>query len=61
MSDWWEQIEHALLEGSEDAPDPWAEMADDADSAGDDGLSDDQRAFLQQLTQQPSLGRFDDD
>ncbi|MCB0982263.1 MAG: hypothetical protein R2694_05575 [Ilumatobacteraceae bacterium] len=60
MTDWWEQIEQALIEGSEDAPDPWADLAT-AGEAADLGLSQDQAAFLRQLAEQPSLGRFHDD
>lgn len=60
MSDWWEQIEQALVEGSEDAPDPWADLADGGETASL-GLSDDQAAFLRQLADQPTLGRFHED
>lgn len=60
MTDWWEQIEHALVTGSEDAPDPWADLADGDDLDALDGLTDDQKAFLRQLDDQPHVGRFDD-
>ena len=63
MSSWWEELESALREQSEDAPDPWAALADDEDDAAlpSDGLTADQEAFLRQLAEQPQVGRFDHD
>lgn len=61
MSNWWDEVDAALREQSEDAPDPWAALADGDDATDDllDGLTDDQEAFLRQLAEQPQVGRFD--
>jgi len=60
MSDWWQEVERALQERSEGAPDPWAHLADDPEGAE---LTAEQKAFLQQLADQPGIGRLggDDD
>ena len=62
MSTWWEELEIALREQSEDAPDPWASIGeDDGDESPPDGLTSDQETFLRQLAEQPRVGRFDVD
>ncbi|MBU6317934.1 MAG: hypothetical protein KGR47_15575 [Acidobacteria bacterium] len=51
MSDWWEVVEGALERLGDDAPDPWADAAvDDAP-----GLTPEQRAFLEQISDTPGL------
>ncbi len=58
MSDWWEGVEAALAAHSAEAPDPWAELADELPV-----LTDQQRSFLEQLAAQPQPARspLDDD
>ena len=58
MSDWWEEVVRALQERSEGAPDPWAHLVVDPEDAE---LTAEQKAFLQQLAEQPGIGRLDDD
>ena len=57
MSDWWEVVEGALERLGDHAPDPWA------DAAVDDvvGLTDEQRAYLEQMAQTPGLRFLADD
>lgn len=58
MSDWWLGVEAALAEHSAEAPDPWAELADELPM-----LTEQQRAFLEQIAAQPQPVRLslDDD
>lgn len=58
MTDWWEGVEAALAAHSVEAPDPWAELADELPV-----LTDQQRSFLEQLAAQPQPTRpgIDDD
>lgn len=58
MSDWWHDVEEALRQRSENAPDPWAD-APMLHSVTE--LTAEQRAFLEQLGAQPDLGRFGDE
>jgi len=48
MSDWWLGVEAALAAHSAEAPDPWAEVADELPV-----LTDQQRSFLEQVAAQP--------
>ena len=56
MSEWWQGVEAALAEHSAEAPDPWAEKADDLPM-----LTDQQRAFLEQIAAQPQPTRLSAD
>ena len=47
MSDWWDNIEREMERLSNDAPDPWADS--DITQAAT-ALTDDQVAFLEQLS-----------
>lgn len=60
MSNWWDDVDAELAKRSEEAPDPWADLDDDAFAVGATALSDEQAAFLQQLADLPPIGRFDD-
>ncbi len=53
MSEWWQGVEAALAEHSAEAPDPWAEQADELPM-----LTDQQRAFLEQIAAQPQPTRL---
>lgn len=48
MSEWWLGVEAALAAHSAEAPDPWAELA-----VAVPELTDDQRAFIEQIAAQP--------
>ena len=58
MSDWWLGVEAALAAHSVEAPDPWAQLADELPV-----LTDEQRSFLEQIAAQPQTTRLslDDD
>lgn len=58
MSDWWLGVEAALAAHSVEAPDPWAQLADELPA-----LTDEQRSFLEQIASQPQPTRLslDDD
>jgi hypothetical protein len=56
MSDWWQGVEDALAASSSEAPDPWADVADELPI-----LTDDQRSFLEQVAAQPLPVRLSDD
>lgn len=56
MSDWWQGVEEALAASSSEAPDPWADAADEVAA-----LTDEQRSFLDQIAAQPLPPRFTDD
>jgi hypothetical protein len=58
MSAWWDDVAAELQARSEHAPDPWADFVE---GATDEHLTDEQRAFLRQLDDQPALGRLTDD
>ena len=57
MSDWWRAVEEALARRELESPDPWAGAQIDAPL---DGLTDEQRRFLEQLADTPHA-RLDDD
>jgi hypothetical protein len=58
MTDWWRAIEEELERRGDDAPDPWADVGvPNAESQ----LTEEQRAFLEQLAQSPIHGIEDDD
>ncbi|MEQ1702734.1 MAG: hypothetical protein ABMA25_21710 [Ilumatobacteraceae bacterium] len=56
MSDWWQGVEEALTASSSEAPDPWADIAEDVPS-----LTEEQRSFLDQIARQPLPARLSDD
>ena len=56
MSDWWQGVEDALAASSSEAPDPWADAADEVPA-----LTDEQRSFLEQVAAQPLPIRLSDD
>ena len=53
MSDWWLGVEAALAAHSVEAPDPWAELADELPV-----LTVEQRSFLEQVAAQPQPTRL---
>ena len=58
MTDWWKAIEEELERRGDDAPDPWATVGvPDVEPH----LTDEQRAFLEQLAQSPVHGIDDDE
>ena len=46
MSDWWDDVAAELQARSEHAPDPWADFVE---GATDEHLTDEQRAYLEQV------------
>ncbi len=56
MSEWWSGVEAALAAHSAEAPDPWAELVVELPE-----LTDDQRAFIEQIAAQPPLIRLSTD
>jgi hypothetical protein len=52
MSDWWRAVDDQLRRLGDEAPDPWADMAVAAEDAA---LTPEQRAFLTQLADTPTL------
>jgi hypothetical protein len=61
MSNWWDDVDAELAKRSEEAPDPWADLDDDVFAGAAGALSDEQAAFLQQMSDLPPVGRLDDD